>query len=210
MTTENNPAPAPVSQQFKLHPSSASPTQDRSTYTAPALDWLHGTWHVTHSTLPMWKSKSDVCITYSPISDSDKLDDLVTYHSSHPSPKNPTTKPKEKSVHGTSSPTVGKPGEFDWRGKGWLMIASSHWEVLGWGTTERGFDWVVTYFAKTLFTPAGADIYLRKVEGESGGGKGTGEGGIEEGIRQAMKALGEQGDPEMKRLEPQLFAVARD
>lgn len=66
------------------------------------------------------------------------------------------------------------------------MIASSHWECLGWGDckphttpgdTEDGSDkagdgyenqWMVTYFAKTLFTPAGIDIYSRKKEGLPG------------------------------------------
>lgn len=45
------------------------------------------------------------------------------------------------------------------------MIASSHWEVLGFGHTDDGNQWVVTYFAKTLFTPAGIDIYSRNKEG---------------------------------------------
>jgi hypothetical protein len=30
----------------------------------PSLDWLSGTWNVTHSTLPMWKNKRNVTITY--------------------------------------------------------------------------------------------------------------------------------------------------
>lgn len=52
---------------------------------------------------------------------------------------------------------------YNWRGKGWLMIASSKWEILGYGE-EAGTEnsWVVTYFAKTLFTPAGVDFYSRK------------------------------------------------
>lgn len=45
------------------------------------------------------------------------------------------------------------------------MIASSHWECLGFGHTDDGNQWVVTYFAKTLFTPAGIDIYSRKKGG---------------------------------------------
>ena len=52
---------------------------------------------------------------------------------------------------------------YNWRGKGWLVIATSKWEILGYGD-EEGTDnsWVVTYFAKTLFTPAGVDFYSRK------------------------------------------------
>lgn len=43
------------------------------------------------------------------------------------------------------------------------MIASSKWEILGYGEEEGTENsWVVTYFAKTLFTPAGVDFYSRK------------------------------------------------
>lgn len=237
------PSPQPKttpSSQYALHPSSASPAPDHSSssssYTAPSLKWLHGTWSVTHSTLPMWKTKRNVRITYSPLSSSsDKLDDLVTYQSSSPASKAKQKRGKESSVHGTSTPTPGKGGQFDWRGRGWLVIATSHWEVLGWGSTspnrkgkvaaegegeggeDGGYDWVVTYFSKTLFTPKGVDVYLRRREIEGGlRGKGTrdpdaeAEIKITDGIREAMKILGDEGDPEMKRLEPELFRVERD
>ena len=43
------------------------------------------------------------------------------------------------------------------------MIASSKWEILCYGDEEgTGNAFVVTYFAKTLFTPAGVDFYSRK------------------------------------------------
>jgi len=46
------------------------------------------------------------------------------------------------------------------------MITSSHWEVLGYG--EKGDEkWVVTWFAPSMFTPAGLDIYCSKKEGMS-------------------------------------------
>lgn len=52
---------------------------------------------------------------------------------------------------------------YNWRGKGWLVIATSKWEILGYGDEDgTGNSWVVTYFAKTLFTPAGVDFYSRK------------------------------------------------
>jgi hypothetical protein len=41
------------------------------------------------------------------------------------------------------------------------MIASSYWQFLGYSSS-----WAVTYFSKTLFTPAGIDIYVR--DGENG------------------------------------------
>lgn len=41
------------------------------------------------------------------------------------------------------------------------MIASSYWQFIGYSSS-----WAVTYFSKTLFTPAGIDIYVR--DGEKG------------------------------------------
>ena len=79
-----------------------------------------------------------------------------------------------------------------------LKVASSRWEVLGWGgggrhaeatrfagtqavemgapntvgangsgETDDSEQWVVTYFAKTPFSPAGIDVYSRKSGGLS-------------------------------------------
>ena len=131
----------------------------------PPNDFIIGTWHVAHSSLPLWKGKRNVNITYTLLPANSagvqKIDDLVQYQT--------IDSAKIKSVHGVDTPTPGVPGAWDWRGKGWLMIASSHWECLGFGhvddETGDGNQWVVTYFAKTLFTPAGVDIYSRNMEG---------------------------------------------
>lgn len=138
-------------------------------YKAPSLGFLEGTWNVLHSTLPMWKSKRNVRITYTRLEPSspsiaaentDRLDDVVIYQG--------LDSEKEHTIHGVdkASGGAGTTDTWDWRGKGLLMIASSHWEVLGWGEEEGdGNGWVVTYFAKTLFTPAGVDVYSRRREG---------------------------------------------
>lgn len=128
----------------------------------PSNDFITGCWHVTHSSLPLWKNKRNVNITYKLLpatSGVQKIDDLVQYQGIDSS--------KINTVHGVDTPTPDNPGAWDWRGKGWLMIASSHWECLGFGNTDDGNQWMVTYFAKTLFTPAGIDIYSRKKEGLS-------------------------------------------
>ncbi|CAG8158792.1 unnamed protein product [Penicillium olsonii] len=127
---------------------------------APSNDFITGCWHVTHSSLPLWKGKRNVNITYKLLpaeSGIQKIDDLVQYQA--------IDSDKIKTVHGIDTPTPGTPGAWDWRGKGWLIIASSHWECLGFGQVDDGNQWVVTYFAKTLFTPAGVDIYSRNKEG---------------------------------------------
>ncbi|KAJ5086878.1 hypothetical protein NUU61_008185 [Penicillium alfredii] len=128
----------------------------------PTNDFIKGTWHVTHSSLPLWKGKRNVNISYETLpADSAeviKIDDLVRYQAIGSN--------KIKSVHGIDTPTPGDPGAWDWRGKGWLRIASSHWECLGFGhVDDNNNQWMVTYFAKTLFTPAGIDIYSRDREG---------------------------------------------
>lgn len=72
--------------------------------------------------------------------------------------------PQPRSIKGID--TSDGEGGWNWRGRGWLKVASSHWEVLGWG--EKGDErWVVTWFAPSLFTPAGLDIYCNKKEGIS-------------------------------------------
>lgn len=54
----------------------------------------------------------------------------------------------------------------DRRGRGLLKVASSHWEVIGWGERD-GEKWAVTWFAPSMFTPAGVDIYSGNKKGMS-------------------------------------------
>jgi len=149
-----------------------------SSFTAPPLEWLQGTWSVTHSTLPMWRKAKNVRITYKIIpptgpSGLSLLDDEVTSE-----PTQRTLLPQPKSIRGIDTPDG--EGAWNWRGRGWLEIASSHWEVLGWG--ERGGEkWVVTWFAPSMFTPAGVDIYSSEK-------KGMGEE-LHKGIIQALEGL---------------------
>jgi hypothetical protein len=147
----------------------------------------------------MWKGKCNVRIMYTPLSKSPAagedrmpdIDDQVEYQN----------KPgaKTSSVHGISrvADVAGlEPGlAFNWRGKGWLVIASSKWEILGYGE-ENGVGWVVTYFSKTLFTPAGIDVYCRDPKGLSSGAL--------EKISDAFKKMEE---PSVKRLGEQLFQI---
>ncbi|KAH0369659.1 hypothetical protein KCU65_g3159, partial [Aureobasidium melanogenum] len=172
-------------------------------YSPPSLSFLQGTWHVTHSTLPMWKSKRNVQITYKALAPStpdatpgqtDRLDDVVSYQA--------LDSDKVHTVHGVdkASGGIGVTDIWDWRGKGWLMIASSHWEVLGWADKGAGQDsWVVTYFAKTLFTPAGIDFYSRGKEGLS-----------EQTVQDIKAALARVDNEDVRRLSSELFEVKMD
>ncbi|TDL24138.1 hypothetical protein BD410DRAFT_838200 [Rickenella mellea] len=133
------------------------------------LDAFTGKWHVTHSTLPLWKNKKNVTITYTPIppttttgnpgppTEPRKFHDLVEYL-----PKSASSSPDTKPTRIEGIDTVLGPSgaRFKWRGKGWLVVASSKWQVIA-----HGDGWAVTYFEKTLFTPAGLDIYSRDGRG---------------------------------------------
>ncbi|KAJ7786475.1 hypothetical protein B0H16DRAFT_1490593 [Mycena metata] len=139
----------------------------------PYADLL-GTWHVVASTLPMWKDKKNVKITYSTIPGEPEttLDDVVSYES-----RSAKLGSAPSTVRGVDRLQEGATTVWKWRGKGWLMIATSKWQLLGFNvspttqsaspesTTEP--EWVVTYFESTLFTPRGLDIYSRSKDGLS-------------------------------------------
>lgn len=185
-----------------LRPPTFSPAKASADFKLPSIQWLMETWHVTHSTLPMWKSKRNVRIQYTPLDPSspeiakentDRVDDLVTYQG--------LSGDKVSSVKGVDKAASGDSrGEWNWRGKGWLMIASSHWEVLGWGEEEStGNKWVVTMFAKTLFTPAGIDIYSKA------------RGGLKTEIVEDIKAaLTQVDDSDVKKMAGDLFEIKSD
>ncbi|KAJ9623837.1 hypothetical protein H2204_011023 [Knufia peltigerae] len=156
-TTTNN-----TRLNFRAPSTTAATIANDDNYTnfdLPPSSFLHGKWYVTHSTLPMWKSNRDVTITYTPLENNvDVLDDLVEYR-----PKN--NPQRRKTVQGYDTPSADVSAAYGWRGKGWLKIASSKWQVLGYGEEDQA--WCVTYFEKTLFTPAGIDVYSRRKEGLS-------------------------------------------
>lgn len=148
----------------KYTASGASAASERAA--PPPIDWLKATWAVTHSTLSMWRTARNVRISYTPLDPKEdgtpRIDDLVEYE---PTGKTGVT----KRVEGVD--TRAADGGWDWRGKGMLCFVTSHWELLGWGettlpdgTTER---WAVTWFANTLFTKEGIDIYSDRKEGIS-------------------------------------------
>lgn len=170
-------------------------------FTPPTIPWLSESWHVTHSSLPMWKSKRNVQIKYTPLPPSsesiskdytDRLDDLVSYQS--------LSSTKLHTIEGVDSASGEGRGEWDWRGKGWLKVASSHWEVLGWGEEEgSGNKWVVTCFAKTLFTPAGVDFYSNS------------KGGLRPETVEAIKeGLANVDDADIRKMAGEVFEVLID
>ena len=189
------------SRNIVLRPPTTTGTAAPAEYCAPSVSFLHGKWHVTHSTLPMWKSKRNVTITYTPLpasphnvsdTETDRLDDLVSYQG--------LDSDKLQTVRGIDKASIkGSYDAWDWRGKGWLMIASSHWEVLGWGMeADSDNAWAVTYFAKTLFTPSGLDIYSKDQRGLKS-----------ETLQQIKDALGASSSTEVRSLSSEIFEIAK-
>ena len=163
-----------------------------SDFVPPTPEYLTGTWHVTHSTLPLWKSKRNVNLTYTQLSPSSsglsRLDDVASYQT--------LSSDKIQTIHGIDKAS---PGGWDWRGTGWLKVASSHWEILGYGELDGGDRWAVSYFAKTMFTPAGIDVLSRKKEGVAAD--------VLEAVKRALEELQDEG---VRKLASGLFEVRRD
>lgn len=173
---------------FRPPPNSAAPTPPD--FSVPSPPFFHGTWHVTHSTLPMWKSNRNVRVSYKPCADNpEKLEDLVEYQA--------LTGDKVKRIDGIDTPDPASPMCYHWRGKGMLRIASSHWLFLAAGEEEGG--WGVTYFEKTMFSPAGIDVYARA------------KGGLSEGLVQRIKeGMASVEDGAFTKLAESLFVVNSD
>lgn len=188
---------------INVRPPTFSKASPPAGFETPSIRWMTETWHVTHSSLPMWKSKRNVRIQYTPLPPSDpsipaentdRLDDLVSSQGLN------TT--KVSTIEGIDTATKGETGrgEWNWRGKGWLKIAASHWEVLGWGEEEEtGNKWVVTCFDKTLFTPAGVDLYSQH--------KGGLKAETVEGIKKALNQVNDEG---IRKMAGDLFEVKID
>lgn len=164
----------------------------------PTIDQLSGTWHVTHSTLPLWSDKRNITVSYKPLEPIpgskqqvlQRLDDIVTYQS--------LTSDKIKTVHGIDTASDEGTANWDWRGSGWLKLVTSHWEILGFGQ-DSGVYWAVFYFASTYVTPAGMDILYKSKEGISA-----------ETFSAIKEALTTVEDPVVKKLAGELYTVKQD
>src|SRR5947208_3291998 len=171
-------------------PSTSHGRKSDTAFPSPSLDFLHGAWHVTHSTLPMWKSNRNVVITYTPAEgNTGGIQERVSFK--------PRNNDKQKNIQGFDTPHTEIPASYKWRGKGWLKLTSSQWEVQGHGNEEDG--WVVTYFHKTMFSPAGIDIYAKKHGGFS-----------EELLQRIVSEIKGVGDEHLQKLVEGLFAIRHD
>lgn len=180
-------------------PTSSGAASSQSDHLPLSASQLEGTWHVTHSTLPLWRAKRNVKISYKYLEPTDspsdqgalsRLDDVVSYQT--------LTSDKVKTVHGIDTACGPHADDWDWRGTGWMKLVSSHWEVIGYGQSP-GEEWAVTYFASTLFTPTGIDIISKS------------KGGISAETLSGIKAsFAKFNDENIRKLALELFEVQID
>lgn len=173
----------------------------------PGKPFLAGIWYVTHSSLPLWKDKRNVKIIYTPMLNSEVscpaeecqcIGDVVTYQEWSTF----SNQWKDKTISGIDrwqgDWETGN-GKMLWRGKGWLKIATSEWQILSHGIEAgSGRSWMVTYFAKTLFTPIGLDVLCNHEEGLP-----------RDTVDEIMSALMRVEDPVIKKLAGQIFKVGK-
>lgn len=160
---------------------------------APPVEWLHRSWTVTHSTLKRWRTAQNLTIAYGPhpaSGSSPRVTDTVTYQSKG--------QRKAKVISGIDT-AAGDTTVWDWRGSGLLKPISCRWELIGWGERTVGGEverWAVTWFAKTLFTEEGVDVYCDRREGMSEETAGE--------IRKALEGVGREQLAKLakERLEP--------
>lgn len=152
----------------------------------------------------MWRSARNVRITYKPLPPKadgrPRIDDLVEYE--------PTKSSGVlKTVAGVD--TQSADGGWDWRGKGLLFFVSSHWELLGWGEVVNAEGkkerWAVTWFAPTVFTKEGVDVYCDSEAGLSEETYGRIEGALK-GME--AREIVDMAERDMRAVEIKLPRVA--
>ncbi|KIO28164.1 hypothetical protein M407DRAFT_22644 [Tulasnella calospora MUT 4182] len=176
-------------------------------------DRLMESWAVVASTLPLWKNRKNVTITYQPTeggSSASGFLDIVEFNNLKSDPEKPPSKvvgvDKNEcpaAFENSDSRSEENAAKFKWRGKGPLAISSSKWQILGYFLAEdparKDEDWVVTYFGKTLFTPAGLDIYVRNPKVFS-----------REKVQRLIKACQQNEDETVRKVAADFFEIPRD
>jgi len=194
-------------------PSSAHPAFAPESF---PYDRLMESWAVLATTLPLWKGRKNVTITYSPIegsSPSDSFLDTVAFNNvKSPVGKEPSKivgvdrnekVPPQAGSDQTEDVNVVNGVRFTWTGKGLLSLTSSKWQILGYflasDPNRRDEDWVVTYFGSTLFTPAGLDIYVRNPKVFD-----------REKVRKIIEACKKNEDPTVAQKSEAFYEIPRD
>lgn len=114
------------------------------------LEALEGTWYVHLSNFKMWLkgNKHHPAFTYTIAYNKKQkgLKDVVSYD----------TKGKRKQIVGFDKPENEAATQFTWRGKGFLALFKSKWEIV-----YSSPEWTLIHFEKTLATAEGYDVIAR-------------------------------------------------
>lgn len=141
-----------------LHDGSVTASTARGAIVVPVHDLnetdlievLPGTWRIAATNFPMWL-------------DGSRLQPQFTYGLLSESPLSLTDEVSYVTPEGEGKQILGKDtfrrGEFVWRGKGVLAIASSRWRV---SASDADRTLLVVRFSKSFATPAGIDIVIRE------------------------------------------------
>ncbi|KAG9004257.1 histidinolphosphatase [Tulasnella sp. JGI-2019a] len=126
-------------------------------------------WAVMASTLPLWKDRKNVMISYSQIDDkpiNETFRDTIQFNFSEKAGpgKEPTTvegvdtlqmiEPGDEGSAAESETKAGNGVRYKWKGSGIMAVSPpAQWQVLGFflanDPNRSNEDWVVTYFGKT-------------------------------------------------------------
>ncbi|KAG9019660.1 hypothetical protein FRB90_012006 [Tulasnella sp. 427] len=169
-------------------------------------DRLMESWAVVASTLPLWKNRKNVTITYQPTEDDSSASgflDIIEFNNVKSDPEKAPTKvvgvdknenPSELDNDDSEEPSDGNAAKFKWRGKGPLAISSSKWQILGYFLADdparKDEDW---------FTPAGLDIYVRNSKVFS-----------REKIQRLIEACQQNEDETVRKVAAEFFEIPRD
>lgn len=106
-----------------------------------------GTWHIVMTDLPLWRKRSGT-VSYLTLPGGE-MADVITWQRHG----------RLGRVLGIDRPIDEDGWQWEWRGVEPLtLLTRSRWRFLA-GNLKQG--WAVTAFEKTMFTPAGFDIYAR-------------------------------------------------
>lgn len=160
----------------------------------PSMDQISGSWYITRTSVPFWKDKRNATITFSPAESTHAtkiLNNITTYQT--------LSSNTTKSIHGTDRPSQSSAGHFEWRGHGWLRIASSRWEILGYGELEDGGAWLLIFTQASIFTSEGVILYSRN------------KGGLSDAFQEDLEAALAKYEPQhLKDVANAMFEVKSD
>ncbi|KAE8549508.1 hypothetical protein TMatcc_000516 [Talaromyces marneffei ATCC 18224] len=131
-------------------------------HSGPSIDWLSGRWHISHSSLPMWRDKRNCTVDYAPLAPAasmlPRVDDMVHYQM--------LNSDSVSQIHAINTGWKGNPAGWTWRGTGWItQFISCDWEIFGYGELSGGGHWMIMHFRATWLSKAGLDLFTRGVDG---------------------------------------------